>query len=181
MSDQFLALFGALLLFGLALLAAAAKLRALRTLPVRPRRLMTARERDVISMIEAAVPDCRVHAQVAMGALVDCKSGLTRAQRTSIRNRFDRKVVDFVVEEKSSGDVLALVELDDRTHSDAKDRARDDITRAAGYRTIRLPAGKRPDAAGVRAQLLSALAGAVDPSAPIATHASGRGAERLEW
>lgn len=181
MSDQFLAIFVALLLFGLVMLAAVAKQRRLRTLPVRSRRLMTARERDVISIIEAAVPHCRVHAQVAMGALIDCKSGLTRAQRTSVRNRFDRKVVDFVVEEKSSGDVVALIELDDRTHSDAKDRARDEITRAAGYRTLRLPADKRPDASGVRAQLLSALTETVDGSAPPAAQGSRRGGKRLDW
>ena len=146
-------------------LAVAAKHRGPSTLSVKARRLMTAREREVISMIEAAVPHCRVHAQVAMGALVDCKTGLARARRTAVRNRFDRKVVDFVVEDRSSGDVLGLVELDDRTHSDARDRARDEITRAAGYRTVRLPAGRKPDAAGVRAQILAALSEVVEGSA----------------
>lgn len=146
----------------LALLAVAAKFRVSRSLPVKAKRLMTAREREVIAMIEASVPHCRVHAQVAMGALVDCKTGLSPSQRTAVRNRFDRKVVDFVLEDRSSGDVLALVELDDRTHSDAKDRARDEITAAAGYRTVRLPAGRRHDAAGVRAQIVAALSATGD-------------------
>ena len=157
MSDLFVWLV-ALLVLLLAALGLAAALRGAPKLPVKSRRLMTSRERDVISMIETAVPHCRVHAQVAMAALVDCTGGLTRAQRASTRNRFDRKVVDFVLEDRSSGDVLAIVELDDRTHSAAKDRARDEITAAAGYRTIRLPAGKRPDQLGVRAQILAGLA-----------------------
>jgi very-short-patch-repair endonuclease len=147
----------ALVVILLATLAFVAKLRGARTLPVKRRRLMTARERETISMIEAAAPHCRVHAQVAMAALVDCTGGLTRAQRASTRNRIDRKIVDFVLEDRSSGEVLAIVELDDRTHSAAKDRARDEITAAAGYRTIRLPAGKRSDQLGVRAQILAGL------------------------
>jgi hypothetical protein len=102
-----------------------------KKLPVVPRRLMSPREREAIGMIEAAVPHCRVHAQVSMGALLDCRKGLENKRRVAIRNRFDRKVIDFVLEEKSSGDVLALVELDDRTHKAEKDRARDAITRAA--------------------------------------------------
>ena len=129
-----------------------------RALLVVPRRLMTPRERDVLLLIEAAVPHCRVHAQVAMGGLVDCRKGLTRKESTSVRNRFDRKRIDFVLEERSSGDVLALVELDDRTHREAKDRARDEITNAAGYRTIRLRAGKRLDAKNVRDEISAALA-----------------------
>ncbi|QNE07191.1 DUF2726 domain-containing protein (plasmid) [Croceicoccus marinus] len=109
---------------------------------VEPRRLMTERERHVIGMIEAAVPACRVHAQVSMGALMNAKRGLDRKRRTAIRNRFDRKIVDYVIEHRETGDVVALVELDDRTHNASKDEARDRLTADAGYTTIRLPAGK---------------------------------------
>jgi hypothetical protein len=129
-----------------------------RTLPVVPRRLMTAREREVLPLIEAAVPQCRVHAQVAMGALIDGKKGLSRKEGTAVRNRFDRKRIDFVLEERSTGDVLALVELDDRTHNQAKDRSRDEITAAAGYLTIRLRAGSRLDRATVHDAINAALA-----------------------
>lgn len=156
MSDFVLALI-VVLIVALAALILKAKLAGGRPLPVRARRLMTAREREVILLIEDAVPHCRVHAQVAMGALIDCNKGLARQQRTAVRNKFDRKVIDFVLEDRSSGDVLALVELDDRSHDGTKDRARDEITPAAGYRTIRLPADKRPDRASVRAQVLAGL------------------------
>jgi hypothetical protein len=129
-----------------------------KTLPVVPRRLLTQRERDVLLLIEAAVPQCRVHAQVGMGGLLECRKGLRVKHRISVRNQFDRKRVDFVLEERSSGDVLALVELDDASHNDAKDRARDKITKAAGYRTIRLRAGKRLDQTSVRDEINASLA-----------------------
>jgi hypothetical protein len=129
------------------------KLRPKGALPIRARPLMTPREREVIKVIEEALPHCRVHAQVAMGALIDCKKDVPRNQRRAVRNRFDRKVIDFVVEDRSNGNVLALIELDDRTHNAAKDRGRDAITAAAGLRTIRLPAGERPDFANIRMQV----------------------------
>jgi very-short-patch-repair endonuclease len=128
-----------------------------RTLPVMARRLMTAREREVITLIEEAVPYCRVHSQVAMGALIEATKGLSRKDHVSVRNRFDRKVVDFVLEDRASGDVLALIELDDRTHNAAKDRSRDEITEAAGYRTVRFVAGKRLDRLTVREQIVARL------------------------
>jgi len=128
-------------------------------LRVEPRRLMTERERRVIAMIEAAAPGCRVHAQVAMGALMDARKGLDRKRRRSIRNRFDRKIVDYVLEDRASGDVVAIVELDDRTHNAAKDEARDRLTAAAGYITIRLPAGKGVNAPLVRERISPVLPG----------------------
>ena len=117
--------------------------RGSRDLPYQQRRLMTERERHVYGLIEAAVPGCRVHAQVAMAALIDVKSGLSPTERTAARNRFDRKIVDYVLERRDTGDVAAIVELDDRTHRPAKDKDRDRIAGAAGYITIRLPAGER--------------------------------------
>ena len=147
----------ALTLVVLAVLVISVKAAGRGTLPVIPCRLMTARERDVLLLIEAAVPHCRVHAQVAMAALIDCKKGLTSKQRTSVRNRFDRKIIDFVLEERSSGNILALVALDDRTHNESRDRARDEITSAAGYRTIRFPAGMRLDRTSVRDRIAAGL------------------------
>jgi very-short-patch-repair endonuclease len=102
---------------------------------------MTKREREAIVLIERSLPNCRVHAQVAMGALVKAKTGLSKAQHAAVRNRFNQKIVDFVLEDRSTGNVVALVELDDRTHDAAKDSRRDALTLAAGYRTVRIPAG----------------------------------------
>ena len=100
---------------------------------------MTQRERECIVLLESMFPEHRIHAQVAMNALIQTKAGLDNKRNTSWRNKFDRKVVDFVMEERGSGDIYALVELDDRTHNLEKDRKRDTLTQAAGYRTVRIP------------------------------------------
>lgn len=125
------------------LLVLAARGTGTGPLPLVPRRLKTEGERQVIEMIEAAAPGCRVHAQVAMSALLDAKAGLDRKLRTTIRNRFDRKIVDYVIENKQTDDVVAIVELDDLTPSAARNKARDQLTAAAGYTTVRIPVGER--------------------------------------
>ena len=66
------------------------------------------------------------------------------------RGRFSQKMIDYLLEDRTSGRIIALVELDDRTHNAARDAKRDAITRAAGYLTIRLPATRRPSAISVR-------------------------------
>ena len=112
-------------------------------LPLVPKRLMTNREREAIGVLEGLFPDCRVHSQVAMAAILTTKKGLDKNARVNFRNRFDRKIIDYVIERRDSGDIVAIVELDDKTHDPARDAARDKMTKAAGYATIRIPAGTR--------------------------------------
>lgn len=114
------------------------KKRGIGSLPVRAAPLMTKRERIVCEMIERAVPRARVHAQVSMGAILRPSAGLDRSRSTSVRNRFSSKRVDFVLEDRASGDIIAIVELDDHTHNRSADRQRDRMTSRAGYLTIRL-------------------------------------------
>ena len=122
-------------------------------LPVRPRELMTKRERIVCGFIEQAIPSARVHAQVSMGAILQPARGLDRSRATSVRNRFSSKRV----EDRASGDIIAIVELDDRTHNARQDAQRDQMTARAGYTTIRLSGG-RQTALSVRSALAEALA-----------------------
>ena len=64
------------------------------------------------------------------------------------RMQFAMKIVDYVVCRPDMS-VVAIIELDDRTHDPAKDRKRDAITRAAGYTTIRHHSRHKPSLAGV--------------------------------
>ena len=131
---------GLLVLAALAvfLVLLASNRRGIGDLPVRTSPLMTKRERIVCEMIERAVPTARVHPQVSMGAILRPKAGLDRSRSTSVRNRFSSKREDFVLEYRVSGEIIAIVELDDRTHSRAADKQRDRMTARAGYLTIRL-------------------------------------------
>lgn len=106
--------------------------------------LMTQRERAILVQIERILPAYRIHAQVAMGALLMAPSGPGRRHAHSDRNAFAQKIIDFVVEDPATGLIVALIEVDDRSHASGKDRARDAMTGAAGYRTLRIPAGTRP-------------------------------------
>lgn len=113
-------------------------------LQVKRRPLMTKVEAETLHYLETSFPQVRVHAQVAMSALIEPASGLSPKGRTWMLRRFNQKVVDFVLQDRRTGEVRVLVELDDRTHSAEKDRERDKITAAGGYRTVRLSGRARP-------------------------------------
>lgn len=126
--------------------------------PVSAKPFLTGNEREFLGRLERALPEARIHAQVAMGALLQpsVRGGGREANRhrLSVRARFDRKIVDYVVEDRRTGRILALVELDDRTHDRRKDKARDAMTARAGYRTVRFESRAKPDAAGIRSAVL---------------------------
>lgn len=105
---------------------------------------MTQREKAMLEALEHVLPMYRIHAQVAMGALLAVPQQFGRKSSPADRNRFSQKIVDFVVVDPTAGKVVVLVELDDRSHTPAKDRERDAMTAKAGYKTIRIPASARP-------------------------------------
>ena len=70
---------------------------------------------------------------------------LSRNAKWTLRAKFDRKIADFVICERRTLIVVAVVELDDRTHDAQADRQRDAITRAAGYQTIRYQSAASPE------------------------------------
>lgn len=105
---------------------------------------MTQREQAMLAALEHVLPMYRIHAQVAMGALLKVPSVPGRRVTPADWNPFARKIVDFVVEDPTTGRVVALVEVDDGSHDVQKDRERDAMTQRAGYLTLRIPAGARP-------------------------------------
>jgi hypothetical protein len=127
------------------------------TLDVRPAPLMTNIERRTIAYIESALPWARIHAQVSMGAILAPKKGLNRSQATTVRNRFSSRRVDFVVEDRGSGKVIMLIELDDRSHRPEQDARRDRMMAAAGYATLRLPASEQPTRESVHRRIRKAF------------------------
>ena len=120
----------ALILF-FAMLATRQAAKSRRPLKLQRKPVMTAREQQMYHLLQTALPECTVLAQVAFSALVTAKGWANR-------NRFDRKVADFVLCSQQLN-VLAIIELDDRSHSsrEREDRERDDMLRLAGYVTLR--------------------------------------------
>lgn len=122
----------------------------------KPRRrwLLTKNEAAMYNRLLQALPDKVILAQVSFGALLTARS-------TATRNRFDRKIADFVVCDKAL-QVLAVIELDDSSHrgKESRDAARDKLLQNAGYRVIRYP--RVPDSEKVRAD----FAPAPEPAGP---------------
>jgi hypothetical protein len=133
------------------LLKSLAKLGGGRRIPnVEAKPLMTARELAMLRVFEELLPAHRIHAQVAMGALLKAIPPRGRSATPADRNAFAQKIVDFVVQDPATGAVIALIEVDDSSHRSAADRERDRMTAKAGYRTLRVPGRAKPTIADVR-------------------------------
>ena len=111
--------------------------------------LMTANEKEFFARLQRALPGHLVFPQVSFAAILTHDSKLSPRNRWAVRNRFDRKIADFVVCNRNTLEIVAIVELDDRTHSSAADRKRDELTKAAGYQTIRFQSKQKPTEAEI--------------------------------
>ncbi len=116
------------------------------------REFLTPNEQDFLTRLEEAFPEYRVMAQVSMGALMNPAVKGGTPGYLSIRGRYAQKVVDFVLLD-GCFEVVALVELDDRTHRVEKDATRDAMTAAAGYVTLRYQSRDKPRPPQIREDL----------------------------
>ncbi|MDB5730309.1 MAG: Protein of uncharacterized function [Variovorax sp.] len=126
-----------------------------RRVGFRPRPFLTANELEFLGRLEAAAPELRFHAQVSMGALL--QPSITQAQDAqafmAARGRFSQKIVDFVAQRRDTGAVVAVIELDDRTHEPERDQRRDAMLHEAQYRVVRWQSRAKPDRRAIRAEL----------------------------
>jgi very-short-patch-repair endonuclease len=129
-----------------------------KPLLVHRKHFLTRVEAETLRYLEDLFPQMRVHAQVAMSALIAPARSLSPKDKLWTHRRYGQKVVDFVLQDRATGNVIALVELDDWTHHWVKDHVRDRITAAGGYPTVRLTALMRPTRASIAAALAPVLA-----------------------
>lgn len=126
------------------------------------RPFLTPNELEFLGRLEAAVPEYRFHAQVAMGALLDpAVSRKDAKEYFRLRGMISQKIVDFVAQSRRDGSIKAIIELDDRTHDSEKDAKRDAMLASAGFETIRWNSKTKPDIAAIRARLMPG-AGAIE-------------------
>lgn len=108
-----------------------------------PKRLMTDHELAFYEKLDQAVESFGrygVMSQVSMSAFIQPQAGLSKSDRQRAWNSIAQKTVDFVIID-AVGTVLAVIELDDKTHSADKDRNRDALVSKAGFKTIRFRNG----------------------------------------
>jgi hypothetical protein len=118
---------------------------------IRRKSLFTPNEAEFFHRLQRALPTYEVFPQVSLAALLTDDGALSRKAQWGLRARFDRKMVDFVIWDRRTLNVVALVELDDRTHVASADRKRDALTSAAGYQTLRFQSKQKPSVAEIAA------------------------------
>jgi hypothetical protein len=118
----------------------------------RRRKFMTDNEEEFFGRLVVALPDHYIFPQVAMSALLDTASSDKRTAHGD-RLRIAQQRVDYVVCTRRC-EVVAVVELDDKTHSSAKDELRDARLEQAGIRTVRFQARHKPKVEAIRAMIL---------------------------
>ncbi len=122
----------------------------------RARALMTPAEVAFWRVLCEVVSPWHIAPQVSMGALLTTTGSSDRSGHQSARNKFDRKIVDFVLLD-DNGQVRLLIELDDRTHVGERDAARDRMTATAGYKTLRVTGRLKRDSEALRTAVRAAL------------------------
>ncbi|OON59387.1 hypothetical protein B0920_23680 [Massilia sp. KIM] len=120
----------------------------------RGRKLMTENEREFFWRLRRALPGYHVFPQVAMTALLEPASR-NRRQAHADRLRIAQQRIDYVVCDPNC-EVVAVIELDDRTHSAARDLRRDARLEQGGVRSIRFQSRHKPTVEAIRAAVLPA-------------------------
>jgi predicted RNA-binding Zn-ribbon protein involved in translation (DUF1610 family) len=90
------------------------------------KRLLTPAERSFFGVLEQVVGEShRIFVKVRLGDLFKVKAGLSNSGRATAFNKISAKHVDFVICSNESVDVLAAIELDDKSHNLKKRQERD--------------------------------------------------------
>lgn len=118
---------------------------------LKSKKLLTANELEFLGRLRRALPGLEVLPQVSMAALLDVNLDENNAEYWTIRNHFSKKIIDYVVCEPKTLSVVAVVELDDRTHDSKKekDAQRDAMLLAVGIRTLRWDSRSKPSVAEI--------------------------------
>lgn len=119
------------------------------------RAIMTENEMEFFGRLVAALPEHYIFPQVGMTALLE-SAAANRGHAHSDRLRIAQQRIDYVVCNRRC-EVVAVVELDDKTHSSAKDQVRDGRLAQGGFRTVRFESRQRPSPGVIRAAVLPAV------------------------
>lgn len=119
------------------------------------RPLMSPAEINFWCLLYQAAPGYHIFPQVSAGALLSAQSPGPEHCRAALR-ALPGAAIDFVICDTKLN-VVALVELNENTHDDAKekDRRKDLITGQAGYRTVRFDCHPWPDVEQIKKNIFA--------------------------
>ena len=90
--------------------------------------LLTPAERSFFGVLEKVIGGShRIFVKVRLGDIFKVKAGLSNSGRATAFNKISAKHVDFVICSNESVDVLAAIELDDKSHNLRKRQERDNF------------------------------------------------------
>lgn len=113
------------------------------------RAILTRNEIEFFTRLSRALPQAHVFPQVAMSALIEPKNNGFAQQNF---RRIAGQRVDYAIYDRDFR-ILCVIELDDPTHDDHKDRQRDARLQSAGIRCVRFEARERPDFKTIQARV----------------------------
>ncbi len=94
--------------------------------------LFTPAERSFIRVLDQAVSDeCRVFGKVRVADIISPAKGMSRKNWQIAFNKISSKHFDFVLCSKDGFEVVAVIELDDKSHNSKKVRSRDELLEKA--------------------------------------------------
>lgn len=134
-------------------LAGASKSSNSRIPKYKAQAILTPNETEFFQRLRRALPEEYIFPQVAMSALIGPVSQ-GKANLSDFR-RIAQKRVDYAVYTRNLK-IVAVIELDDRTHIARRDAKRDAYLRSAGIRTVRFESRAKPDEAQIREALYPA-------------------------
>ena len=111
---------------------------------LRRKPILTEHEKGFFPCLLDALPQYHVFPQVSLDAVMHPTAGLPSGAACSLRNSYSQKHPDFVICEKGSLNVVAIVELDDSWHDAEKDAERDKMLAAVNYPVLRFTDKDKP-------------------------------------
>lgn len=111
----------------------------------RQKTLFTKAERSFLGALELALPDnFRVLGKVRVADVITPVSGMSKKQWWIAFNKISAKHFDYVLCEKDTLNIVAAIELDDKSHGSEKQQRRDFLLNkacaSANLKLIRFPA-----------------------------------------
>jgi len=130
--------------------------------------LLTDNEREFFLRLQRALAGYVICPQVSMGAILQPNVSRKDNKRYfQILGTFSQKIIDYVICDPKTLQVLAIVELDDRSHSIEKDKKRDQMLESAGYKLMRWQSKKKPTEEEIRTEFIQLLKTGSSRNAPV--------------
>lgn len=123
---------------------------------------LSAAERSFLGALDLALGSrYRIFAKVRLADLIKTRAKLGARTRQAAFNAISSKHADFVLCDPATLEVFAVVELDDASHGNSrqreKDRWKDSALEAAGIQVIRIPAARTYTSADLLGRIDSKL------------------------